>query len=181
MTHITYAGIGARDTPTTICNQMRNAAKAMAGMGFILRSGGARGADSAFYQGYIEAGSPKGLCEIYLPKIRFNQHNVDGITFFGPPQRDARAIARKIHPNWPVLGDLGRDFMARNAYQILGYNLKTPCDFVLCWTSDGKASGGTGQAIRHAEKLGIPVFNLKTHSTDEISDFIFDIDQRRKT
>jgi len=180
MNHVIYAGIGSRDTPSEICEKMRNAAKAMAGMGFILRSGGARGADSAFYQGYIEAGSPKGMAEIYLPKHTFNGHYTDQPNFYGPPTKEARQVAKTIHPNWANLGNLGRDFMARNAYQILGWNLKIPCEFVLCWTPDGKASGGTGQAIRHAEKLGIPVFNFKVHSTDEISDFIFAIAGRNQ-
>jgi hypothetical protein len=31
---------------------------------------------------------------------------------------------------------------------------------VVCWTSDGKASGGTGQAIRIAKYYEIPTYNL---------------------
>lgn len=176
-----YCGIGARDTPEPILYKMRNAARAMAKMGFILRSGGARGADTAFSEGYEQAGSPEGLCEIYLPKYLFNGFSLESPQCFGPPTKAARDIAKTFHPNWPVLGDLGRDFMARNAYQILGFDLKTPCHFVLCWTTDGKASGGTGQAIRHADSLGIPVFNFKTHTEDEISDFIFSIHERLNT
>lgn len=178
MSNVIYTGIGARDTPEDVCRNIRNAAKAMAGMDFILRSGGARGADCAFSEGYEQAGSPEGLAEIYLPKPTFNGFSTKHPNCYGPPTKEARAVARTLHPNWPALGDLGRDFMARNAYQILGWNLDTPCDFVLCWTADGKASGGTGQAIRHAERLGIPVFNFKVHSRDEISDFIFAIAER---
>ena len=45
-------------------------------------------------------------------------------------------------------------------YQVLGEDLQTPTSFIVCWTKDGKASGGTGQALRVAKKYDIPVFNL---------------------
>ena len=32
--------------------------------------------------------------------------------------------------------------------------------FVICWTKNGKGTGGTGQAIRIAKGFGIPVFDL---------------------
>ena len=35
-----------------------------------------------------------------------------------------------------------------------------PSNFVVCYTPDGKASGGTGQAIRIAEYYNIPIYNL---------------------
>ena len=40
-------------------------------------------------------------------------------------------------------------------------------DFVLCWTKDGGATGGTGLGIRLAEKLGIKVVNLFNDDTRE--------------
>ena len=177
MSGVIYAGIGARKTPKDVLRKMRNAAKAMATMGFTLRSGGAPGADCAFSEGYEQVLSPDGFLEIYLPKYQFNGFICDGITCHGPPGAEARAIAKTIHPYWANLGNLGRDFMARNAHQILGLDLETPCQFILCWTADGKASGGTGQAIRHADKLGIPVLNFRNQSDDEISDFIFSINE----
>ncbi len=178
MTGVIYAGIGAIKTPLDVRIKMRNAATAMAKMGFILRSGGASGADTAFSEGYEQAGSPKGLVEIYLPEDRFNGFTTNDEGVYGPPGISARKIAKTIHPYWANLGNLGRDFMARNAHQILGLDLKTPCHFVLCWTSDGKASGGAGQVIRHANELGIPVLNFKINTDDEISDFIFAISER---
>lgn len=56
---------------------------------------------------------------------------------------------------------MGWMFMSRNVYQVLGPNLDDPVEFIICWTKDGKASGGTGQAIRIANDYGVPVFNLK--------------------
>ena len=59
------------------------------------------------------------------------------------------------------LSEAAMKLMSRNAYQVLGESLRNPVDFVICWTKDGKASGGTGQAIRIAQDNGIPVYNLK--------------------
>jgi hypothetical protein len=53
-----------------------------------------------------------------------------------------------------------KKLMARNMYQVLGQDLETPTSFIVCWTKDGKASGGTGQALRVAKKYNIPIFNL---------------------
>jgi hypothetical protein len=44
--------------------------------------------------------------------------------------------------------------------QVLGNYGNDPVEFVICWTSNGKDSGGTGQAIRIAKAFDIPVFNL---------------------
>jgi hypothetical protein len=166
---ITYAGIGSRKTPDDVCVKMEKAAKAMAKMGFVLRSGGARGADCAFING-AEAG--KGKLEVYIPYDRFNGFTINDPQVFGPPDISARNVAKRYHPAWDNLGDVGRQFMARNAYQVLGRDLQTPCDFILCWTPDGKVTGGTGQALRHGADLGIPILNFATNSDDEISDFI---------
>jgi hypothetical protein len=38
---------------------------------------------------------------------------------------------------------------------------------VVCWTKDGKSSGGTGQALRIAEYYSIPIFNLKNDGAIE--------------
>jgi hypothetical protein len=51
--------------------------------------------------------------------------------------------------------------MGRNTHQVLGKDCMTPCHMIVCWTSDGKPSGGTGQAIRIAEYYRIPILNLQ--------------------
>jgi hypothetical protein len=53
-----------------------------------------------------------------------------------------------------------KKLMARNCHQVLGQDLKTPVDFIVCWTKNGNINGGTGQALRIAKKLNIPVYNL---------------------
>ena len=50
--------------------------------------------------------------------------------------------------------------MARNAMQILGPNMDHPADLVVAYTPGGAVQGGTGQALRMAGSLGIPIRNL---------------------
>ena len=81
-----------------------------------------------------------------------------------------------FHPNPSALKPMGWQLMCRNAIQILGQDGNTPVDFVLCWTADGKASGGTGQAIRIAQAFDIPVYNLYNASdTAEVSELLYTI------
>jgi hypothetical protein len=57
--------------------------------------------------------------------------------------------------------------------QILGRWGDTPADFVVCWTKNGKASGGTGHALRIANYYNIPVFNLRNKDAlHELKEFV---------
>lgn len=146
-----YAGIGARETPPEICAKMTKIATILATKGYILRSGGADGADKAFEKGVMNVLKK----EIYLPKLKFN-----GSLSTLLPSPEAFDIAARFHPVWDELDESSKRFHARNAHQVLGKDLKTPSEFVICWTKDGKASGGTGQALRMAEHYKIPIRNL---------------------
>lgn len=77
----------------------------------------------------------------------------------------AMELAAEVHPNWAACSDAARKLHARNCYQILGLNLDNPVSDVVCWTPGGKGEGGTGQAIRLAKKLGIPVWDLGDQET----------------
>ena len=148
-----YAGIGSRETPYHICEMMTAVAKRLSSLDYICRSGGADGADNAFELGAKHK-------QIFLPWDGFNGRNVDGTSYIIPPY--AEEYVFKYHPKPGNLSYAGKKLMSRNTYQILGLDLNTPVEFVLCWTKDGLASGGTGQAIRIAKDKGIPIFNLKT-------------------
>lgn len=156
----TYAGIGARATPKVVLAQMYTISRKLYYMGYTLYSGGADGADRAF-----EEGSGKSL--IFLPWDGFNNRKVsytrDNIEYLVPQMNFE--LVQKYHPKPDKLSAKGRCLMSRNSYQVLGPDLKSPVDFVLCWTKDGKASGGTGQALRIAQDYNIPVFNLKNENT----------------
>ena len=150
-----YAGIGSRETPKKVGETMISIARLLEKNGFGLNSGGAPGADS-----YFEQGSTEFFRKIYLPWDGFNGKYSNNKDYIVPP--DASEFTDKYHPNPKALSKKGRLFMSRNAYQVLGDSLSvdTRVDFVLCWTKDGKISGGTGQAMRIAKNYGIPVFNL---------------------
>jgi len=135
-----YAGIGSRNTPENVCKQMTEYAEVLTNCGIILRSGGAKGADFAFEQGALNR------AEIILPRADMPLWT--------------EVFTMHFHPNPAALKPLGWQLMCRNAIQILGVNGNNPVDFVLCWTPDGKASGGTGQAIRIAQAFDIPIYNL---------------------
>jgi hypothetical protein len=154
---VTFAGIGSRETPQHILQQMKSIARTLCGNSCRLRSGGARGADEAFEEAYIECG---GGYELYLPWKGYERKH--GML----PTLGAFDIAAKYHPRWNELSSGARLLHARNSHIILGRDLDTPVKFVVCWTSDGKASGGTGQGIRIAKAYNIPVFNLFEKKSD---------------
>ena len=56
--------------------------------------------------------------------------------------------------------------MARNGYQVLGADLQTPTDFIICYTKDGKGEGGTGQALRIAKDYDIQVCDFGRFSKE---------------
>lgn len=156
-----YAGIGSRKTPQDILDYMRRIAQRLALRGFVLRSGAAAGADTAFEEGCV---AEKGRAEIWLPWAGFNDHAPTEFTT--TPAHEA--IAATLHPAWERLSRGPRLLHTRNVGQILGVDANTPVSFVLCWTPDGcesdttrsRLTGGTGTAIGLASRLGIPVFNL---------------------
>ena len=135
---MTYAGVGSRQTPPEIQKQMTELAKELERYGYTLNTGDAQAADAAFRNGATKK-------------------NV--FTARRDATEQTRKIAREIHPN-PTAAEPYIDLHARNTNQVFGKDLKTPVDFVIAWTKDGKATGGTGQAIRYAEGKKIPVINL---------------------
>jgi len=153
-----YTGIGSRNITNKISEEMTKIAQILNKKGYILRSGGADGSDISFEKG---AGNNK---EIYLPWKGFNNNksNLYNITY------QALELASTIHKNWKYLKPPVRKLMARNCYQVLGEDLQTPSEFIICWTKDGcetdnkrtQKTGGTGQAISLASKNNIRVYNL---------------------
>lgn len=161
---ISYAGVGARKTPPDILFMMMTLAFSLDARDFILRSGAAIGADAAFEKGVVKDQNK----EIYLPWANFNGHNSE----FKDPHDRAFEIASSYHPNWSACSTEARKLHARNSHIIFGQNLKAGdvVDFLVCWTPEGAVVGGTGQALRIANKRGIPVFNFGLPDPDEVSD-----------
>lgn len=148
-----YTGIGSRETPKDVCDEMTRIAIFLYEYGYRLRSGGAPGADQAF-----EAGS-KDDREIYLPWDGFEGRHVDNESYF-LGKKAGRDLIKNSIDYWDNLTQGTRKLYGRNAHQVLGIDLKTPTDFVVCWTVGGKKKGGTKIAIELAESYDIEVINL---------------------
>ena len=81
---------------------------------------------------------------------------------------ETERIASEVHPAWDRCNEWARGMHSRNCHQILGYDLQSPVDAVICWTPDGKIQGGTSTAIRISMKYNIPVFNLGTKDKESV-------------
>lgn len=157
-----YTGIGSREVPLEIYELMTKVAEFLSGQGFILRSGGADGSDSAFELGAKEM-------EIYLPWNGFNNRRTNQLhddKYLVPSEFGnysyAELITKMTHPACDKLNDTTWKFHNRNVYQILGKNLLTPSNFVVLYaptTTDG-VKGGTNTAYTIAKRMGIKTYNL---------------------
>lgn len=174
-----YSGVGARETPLAVLILMAKFANIMERKGYILRSGCAIGADSAF-----EFGLENHLnSEIYIPYKGFlntmKRDNQDSPAYIVPElfnkqkYYDANMLIdqNNLHPAWGQnLKDWLRKLHNRNVFQVLGKNLdlKEKSKFTLCYTKDGVRerskttynTGGTGTAIRVSGWAGVPTFNM---------------------
>lgn len=163
---IPYAGIGSRETPEAMLNLISNIAWVLVQHGFILRSGGTQGADSAFERGvdyYANANhmNPDKLKEIYLPWKGFNK-SLSELILDSSTNSHAVKVAELFHPRFSHLSDGAIKLQARNSHQVLGPQIYQSAlsRFVICYTKNGDGSGGTGQAIRIAKYYDIPIIDL---------------------
>jgi hypothetical protein len=138
---------------------MTQLASKMESLGYILRSGGAAGADSAFEAGVK---NPSAM-EIYLPGRNFNARVAGGSYIDAsslPSWKQALETVQRYHPAPERLSPYVRNLMARNAMQVLGSNLAVPSKMIVAWTPGGLLQGGTAQALRMAHDKGIAIRNL---------------------
>lgn len=171
-----YAGIGSRETPEDIQAVFSNIAFNLERKGLILRSGGAEGADSAFQEGVED----KRNMQVFIPWNGFNGLHNKQTGIILPEFTDRLMnIASHFHPAWDRLGRGARKLHARNVHQMIGPDLddeENVSKFVVCWTKNGAGKGGTGQALRIAEHLNVPVFDLGHENspwiTQQLVDFV---------
>jgi hypothetical protein len=161
-----FAGIGSRTTPQNILDLMPKITEYLYDKNYILRSGGANGADE-----YFEKGVPQGkIKEIFLPWKNFNNNSSplyieNKNKILEENLNIATTYAKNFHPNWERLKPAGKKLMTRNSFQILGIepnNEKQFSNVVICYCpiKNGKPTGGTAQALRIAEHHNIKIYNL---------------------
>lgn len=174
-----YAGIGSRETPEHIQKIMSHCASYLGTKDWTLRSGAADGADQAFE---IGADRVNGLKEIYLPWRNYN-HSISPIhPVMYPFSDEEKLFAEKFHPAWHKCSPSARLMHQRNGRIMVGlealHGLEVKAvSFVICWTPEGKITGGTGHALRIAETLGIPVINFgEPKNAKELEAKVMEID-----
>lgn len=154
-----FTGVGSRKTDEEGCELLISASKYLASQEYILRSGGAEGADVACEKG---CDLVQGVKEIYIPWKGFNKSN----SILVGSCNKAQDIASKLHPAWEKCSKWARVLHGRNCYQVLGKTLDKPSDLLICYT-DG--NGGTRTALKLAEEYNIPIYNFTVY--DDIIKF----------
>lgn len=176
--------IGNRDVPEHARVKYVPIVKALLKAGHEGRSGGAKGMDYVLTQA-IEELMTEGLtgfkASVYIPTRQFNDlqwgklgHRVHYVKWFKNYDK-AVELAGQCHPAWHHCDDYSRSMHARNVYEILGTDLNTPSDFVLCYAKtnrNGVVIGGTGTAIKLAQCHSVPVYNGYTTFFDELEEFL---------
>lgn len=151
----TIAGIGSRKTPSTILIEMERIGKWCRDNNITVYSGHADGADYAFEKGTQE------LCTAYLPWSGFNSNLTSNAKFIIYVRNQQTVqLAKQFHPAYDKLSFGAKKLIERNGWQVLGENLNSPVDAIVCWTDSGKFIGGTSQALRIAKRYNIPIFNM---------------------
>lgn len=161
---------------------MREYSKILVSNLWVLRSGGADGADTAFAKGWVDANSlyEVNRAEIYIPWDGFNGLKVPGENTILVKDKYtitmAQDILKGVHPNFNNLSKGALALHTRNVFQVLGYDLNTPSAGVIAYAklnNKGEPTGGTRTAIKIAEKFNIVVRNLyKQEDLDFIQCFI---------
>jgi hypothetical protein len=158
------AAIGSRETPPPFLKVIRTFGATLVARGVGLRSGGARGADTAF-----EDGAGQGPTQIFVVNTRPDGTGIALATLDPRHVAEAARLAAAHHPAWERVGDYPRQLLTRNCFQVLGPELDDPSALIACWAigtrwSPGRGvvdvAGGTGLAVRLATTRGIPVLNL---------------------
>jgi hypothetical protein len=164
-----YTGVGSREQFSELMDKMTAVANYLSDNNFILRSGGAGGADTAF-----QSGASPHKTEIWIPWSSFKPKNIKGQ--YKVLTDDKFKIAREyilgnnIIPWFDRMKQGAQKLHARNYYQVFGDN-NMPSEFLLYSAPviNGEVKGGTRTAVEIAKLENIPVFNIS--KSDELNKF----------
>lgn len=172
-----YTGIGSRDITATHEELICKLAKRIP-VEYTLRSGGATGSDMAFHRAALSVDRSLSLPphEIYLPWNGLNNHYGTGASgkyrsnhlslsdIDSKLVEEATETASRIHFAWNFLSPASKLLHTRNIFQVLGRDLKTPSQFLVCMANyedtKGTPTGGTRTAWMLAKEYEIPCYNL---------------------
>lgn len=167
-----WTGVGSRRASSENRPTMTAFAQAMSAKGAFFRSGAASGPDTWF-----EEGVPSGLRRLYVPNRSYGKRQSSEIIV--PKEANlmrwmrACSIAEGLHPLGRQMNQDLRELMGLSVFQVLGDDLKTPSQFLVCDAPDivydnaGRVvdvDGGTGMAVRVAVLHNVPVYHLAVPS-----------------
>lgn len=141
-----YAGIGSRKITSEGIKLAKKISSQLDVLGYTLRSGGAVGADTAFE-------SMASRKEIFRPSRNYGNSLNTAIQLM-------TNISETFGLNFRNFKEYTQLLIARNAFQILGTDLKTHSAFVVCWTPNAEFVGGTRWALQLAMNNNIPIYNI---------------------
>ena len=173
-----YTGIGSRSLDPALQETIEKISLFLYKKGFILRSGGADGSDTAFEKPLVPFMKEKQVAEIILPWNNFSGrwHDCKNYFTFGnfdkKLQIKATKIAETIHPAWSMCSDGAKTLHSRNIFQLMGLDLKTPSKFVVAWTEGAEEKGGTRTCLVLAKQKKIPIYNIAdSKQLDKLREF----------
>lgn len=196
-----YTAVGSRKTPAEFVPAMAGLSRRLRELDWVFRSGKADGADAIFQIGAqtSKVADLEGKYgEVYKAWQRFNT-NLDSLEPFVTesgyklyPWWDivvkdkslvlkAEDIVSDLHPLWKAekegkeiakpLSNGAKALHTRNVFQVLGKDLQTPSEFLVCYAEvdkHGIPKGGTRTAFVLAQKYNIPCFNFAVQNKEEI-------------
>jgi len=144
--------IGSRETPNDQLKKIEQIAEFFAKKGWILRTGGAKGADEFGLKGFKKV--PGSKVELYLPWQGHENHK--GILW----SKENWDEASKHHPHWETMSLNSKIFHSRNVSIALGLDNKSLPDLMVSWTENGEEIGGSMMCLKLARLNKILSFNL---------------------
>lgn len=158
--------IGTRKSTRLEYDLLVGFASDLAEAGYEISTGAAEGSDNAAIEGCSLVDVTK--LHIFLPWARFNSWLVPAganVTVYNPVWHTAwTESVKQYHPKPHLLSRGARSLQARN-YGIMAH--PEPVDAVIALPTNQRDWGGTGQGMRIAEALGIPLYNLRIPGTVE--------------
>lgn len=177
------ACIGSRELTEVQLNICQSLGVWIVRRGHELHSGNAPGADQAYARGGNEVNPA--LVNLHLPWFKFERHAIHpmNVVWNVDDEHDVPAeklvmfesLARKHHPAWHRLSQGARKLMVRNSSIIKPPPEFDHVDLVLAWPSDKPGGGGTGQGMRIAQDLGIPLVDLRLLGRPQLAKLCEDI------
>ena len=161
------AMIGSRRVNDKQFSYMTSVAKAFAKRNWVICTGCAEGADYASM-----LGADKDHLDVYLPWKSYNSHIQDlvparYVTFSKFKHQEWIDSVHKYHPAPERLSRGAMSLHARN------FGILNGVDAVVAMPISDTDTGGTGQGMRIARELGIPLFVVcKNQDRQDLKEFI---------